>query len=326
MRQATLNYTGVADGRRKKPGSFFVDFFVTSVALILMLSCTFTFVIFKTDGFLVQENNNGNYAVPQVNTYRATTIIDRVVNDNVNVPGAAISSSAAHPGVSVDLSITAQQVLTTLQSHPAYADKAQTLACIYQIIAIDSGMGSNLAIAIMANVLDEGNLGVVEHAFSKYHAHGFRLPSGGTTVQIWDDIEYLKNWNSTSTEKDSNGVKLGSCGFGSIQWSFSRRVNLCNIYMKYQAGSPTIDNNLHIMVEAEMIAMELNPSQSYYNTISSVVSSGASIEDWAEAVCDYYIKPGGWCGKENKMTGVGSACKSRRAHARALYDLLSSVL
>ena len=81
----------------------------------------------------------------------------------------------------------------------------------------------------MANLVAEGNYGIVEYSFSKSHNFGFYLPSGGVKCKTIADINYVKNWTTSNEGSGNSKLKKGSCGFGSVQWSFERRVNFANI-------------------------------------------------------------------------------------------------
>ena len=58
-------------------------------------------------------------------------------------------------------------------------------------------------IGFLANVEAEGNTGVVEHIFSRQHAYGFELPSGGSRIRsiyLKYFVSYLDCWRSASPE------------------------------------------------------------------------------------------------------------------------------
>ena len=81
----------------------------------------------------------------------------------------------------------------------------------------------------MANLVAEGNYDVVEYPFSKAHNFNFSLPSSGSKCKIIADIENDKNWTTSEKVTGNCKCKKGSCCFGSIQWSYERRVNFSNI-------------------------------------------------------------------------------------------------
>lgn len=244
------------------------------------------------------------------------------------------------PGIDLpELDVDAEKVKQILLNSQ-FAPKAESLARAYS--AVKPLYGSNAAIGLMANIWNEGNAGVVEYSFSKYgytHAgatHGFKLPSGGTSIQSIADLHYLKdqNWDTTTkhiTGYDNEGkpkyCSPASCGLGSVQWSFDRRIALVNIYLGLCHTDEDVKNKTILQIgEVQLITNELT-QKSYGATVSSKANaSGGTVQAWAEAFCDYYELPAGWCGKDNRMTGTGSACKTRMGTATEMYNLLASAV
>lgn len=246
------------------------------------------------------------------NLFSHKTHADAIGVWNINPP------SSGGGGGPIILPVEAEKVRQALQG-TEFADKADALAYAYSVV--QPTLGVNAAIGLMANVASEGNFGVVEHAFSVNKPYGFSLPSGGTIVKTMNDVEYLKAWDSTTT---TGSPKKGSCGFGCVQWSYDRRVTLANIYISMSQGS--ITEELKMTAEIQMMATELSPGTGYYNNVSSAANkAGGSPEKWAEAFCDYYEMPGGWCGKNNRMSGTGSGCIARMQVATRLTDILSYI-
>ena len=199
-----------------------------------------------------------------------------------------------------------------------YPEKAKAMAQAYSKVA--PILGTNAAIGLMANIVSEGNYRVVEYAFSSNHAYGFTLPSGGSTIESVADLDYLLAWDSVS--RDGN-PKKGSCGVGSVQWSFDRRIGICNVAKTYMTTDGDCNDINWGIAEAEWMATELAPGSSYYNSVSRAMSSlSDNPEDWAEAMCDYYIRPSGCCGSSSKMTTTGSACQTRRQAATTIASIL----
>ncbi len=208
--------------------------------------------------------------------------------------------------------------------------KAHDLACLWQIMT-DLGYPVNARIGLMANANHEGRHGLVEYAFSTSHAGGFDLPNGNTTVTSIADIEYLGAWDSTSKNKvrDINGKEwsLGSCGFGSVQWSYGRRINYVNICKQVMLTDADITEENWAETERRMYSFELAIGGGYYkDTIAGLSRLGvdpavASASQWAEAFCDKYIRPSGVCA--SSMSGTGSACKERMSTAEEIATILS---
>lgn len=203
--------------------------------------------------------------------------------------------------------------------------KADSLTVAYDV-AIGNGYPINAAIGLMANLIHEGNYGVVEYTFSKSHYFDFYLPSGSTNgkAKTIKDIEYLRDW---TTDKNAGSVKLstytlykGSCGFGSIQWSYTRRVGFAKACLQIMSKDSDVTDTNWAIAEAKYIAQELKTT--YYTSISNAAKKyNNTVEAWAEAFTDYYERP---AGSDGNMSASGTACKTRRATARSLYDYLSS--
>ena len=195
--------------------------------------------------------------------------------------------------------------------------KADSLTVAYDV-AIGNGYSINAAIGLMANLYHEGNYGVVEYAFSTSHNFGFYLPSGSKNgkAKTIADIKYVRDW--TTVSEKINNLNKGSCGFGSIQWSFERRVTFAKVCLEIMKKDSDVTDTNYAIAEAKFISQELK--NKYYKDVSNAAKkAGGSVEAWAEAFTDYYEKPKG---SDGNMSGVGSACRTRRATARALYQYL----
>lgn len=215
-------------------------------------------------------------------------------------------------GTSVTLSADAEKVKELLAEN-GYSSKAEIMAYVYDFI--NPKLGTNAAIGLMANVANEGTLGMVEEKYYSEIKSHMNLTGGKWNRQVTtkSDIEYLRNYDA---EK--------SLGFGAVQWSFGRRVALCDIYLDKLGNSTSVTNEIMMASEAEMICVELSPGTSYYNTVSSKVGTDTA-ENWAEAFCDYYEKPGGWCGKGSQMTNKGTSCQERRKTATSIATILKKL-
>ena len=82
---------------------------------------------------------------------------------------------------------------------------------------------------------------------------------------------------------------------------------------------------MRLLAETKMFGHELTPTSNYYTTVSSKVTNN-TLEEWTEAMVDYYVKPSGCCPSGDKMSGSGTACQERKAVALDIYNVLSSVI
>ena len=211
------------------------------------------------------------------------------------------------------------KVLDALKKSP-WSSKADSLAVAYYVLK-KNGYSNECAIGLMANLVAEGNYGIVEYSFSKNHSFGFCLPSGGAKCKTIADIKYVKNWTTSNEGSGNSKLKKGSCGFGSVQWSFGRRVNFANICLSIMKEDSDVHDGNWSIAEATFITQELEGG--YYNAVqTAALSAGGSVEDWAEAFTDKYEKPRG---ADKDMSGVGIACKTRRKYAREIYDYLNNL-
>ena len=173
----------------------------------------------------------------------------------------------------------------------------------------------------MGNLVAEGNYGIVEYSFSKSHSYGFRLPSGGSKCKTIEDIKYVKNWTTSNKGSELSKVKKGSCGFGSVQWFYERRVNFANVCLSIMKKDSDVHDGNWAIAEATFIAQELKGG--YYSSVkNAAVNAGGSVEAWAEAFTDKYERPSG---ADLNMSGTGIACKTRRKLARDIYDYLNNL-
>ena len=209
------------------------------------------------------------------------------------------------------------KILDILRNSP-WSSKADSLSLAYCLL-LDNNYNPECAIVLMAKILAEGNYGIVEYAFSINHSYNFRLPSGGSKCKTIKDIEYVRDW--TTSDEGSGKLKKGSCGFGSVQWSYMRRVNFANICLAIMKNDPDVNDSNWATAEVTFIIHELK--NGYYNAIKkAALNAGGSLEGWAEAFTDKYEIPSSAAHNMNNMTGSRSACKTRRQCTRKIYDFL----
>lgn len=179
-------------------------------------------------------------------------------------------------------------------------------------------------IGLLANIACEGSPGYVEGAFSKYHQYSFYLPSGGTHIKTLDDVEYLLNWTTSKKDSKKGWASKGSCGVSSVQWSYGRRIEWCNILKDILVSADRTECTEidYHNANKEMFFKELDPSGYYYSKIEKCAKTdGGSVESYAEAICDIYEAPGS---ADLDMSGTGDACKTRRAVAKELWSIFKS--
>ncbi|EDR26917.1 hypothetical protein EDI_327450 [Entamoeba dispar SAW760] len=115
-------------------------------------------------------------------------------------------------------------------------------------------------------------------------------------------------------------LNKGSCGFGSVQWSFKRRVSFAKVCLEVMTKDSDVNDNNWAIAESKFISKELKDS--YYNKVANAAKkAGSTVEAWAEAFTDYYERP---AGSDRNMSAEGNECKKRRGIARSIYDHLKS--
>lgn len=191
--------------------------------------------------------------------------------------------------------------------------KAYALAAAYKAAA--PVYGQNFAIGLMANIQAEGSYGVVEYTFSSsghYHdTHGFSLPSGSTKVKNATDVQYLINESWDTSTKHSYGkgeCSPRSCGFGSIQWSFDRRIGLAK---KYLSCLSVYDDEHMGAVEVAYMMDEF--AGGYHPVVEHC--DGKSPEDCARVICKEYEIP----------KNASAAAEVRAGNATAIKNILSGI-
>lgn len=217
---------------------------------------------------------------------------------------------------SIELSGDAQKVKTILASS-GYSKKADGMAIAYDMCKTIFGTTS-AGIGLMGNMANEGSYGLIEYIYVPQGGGNFKKvtsPYLGTYMhnpaKTIDEIQALKNIGTTP-----------SCGFGSVQWSFGRRVNLCDNCLKYMKSDSDVTSENYAKAECDLLKSELAIGGTYYNSIMRAVNGSTSVRVWAEAFTDYYEICAGYCGSGKRMTGVGSACQTRMNSADDIYNKL----
>lgn len=293
---------------------------------------TYTIVSGDTLSKIAQRYGTTYQELARINGISNPNIIS--VGQKIKVPGGGSSNSSAsitpktnsNPAPQSSNTNTNQiivqakstKLLDTLKYSP-WSSKADSLAVAYYTLR-HNGYSIECAIGLMANLVAEGNYGIVEYAFSQYHNFNFYLPSGGVKCKTIADIQYVRNWSTKSEKPGGSKFNKGSCGFGSVQWSFGRRVNFADICLSIMKNDSDVNDNNWSIAEATFIIEELK--NGYYNNIEKAATkAGGSVEAWAEAFTDVYEKP---TGADLKMNATGSACITRRKNARDLYNYLQN--
>ena len=247
--------------------------------------------------------------VPKPNSY---------INTNTNNNSNSSSNFNNTNPKTINIQVKNTDVLDALRLSPWYP-KAKSLSVAFYVI-LDNKYSVECAIGLMANLVAEGNYGIVEYSFSKNHSYNFYLPSGGVKCKTIKDIEYVRDWPTTNDNTSNSKLKRGSCGFGSVQWSFGRRVNFANMCLSIMKNDSDVNDENWAIAEATFITQELK--NGYYSRVeSAALKAGGSVADWAEAFADKYEIPSG---SDRNMSGTGPACIKRRKNAVEIYNYLKS--
>ena len=226
------------------------------------------------------------------------------------------SNSPQNNPQTITIQVKDTNVLDALKVSP-WSSKAGSLAVAFYVIR-ECKYSVECAIGLMANLVAEGNYGIVEYAFSKSHSFGFSLPSGGYKCKTIKDIEYVRDWTTSNEGSGNSKWKKGSCGFGSVQWSYDRRVNFAKVCLSIMKNDSDVNDANWAIAESTFITQELK--NGYYNSVEkAAINAGGSVEAWAEAFTDKYERP---AGADLKMNATGSECKKRRQFARNIYNYL----
>lgn len=281
--------------------------------------------------FYIKVDENGNKTI-------TIGFTDEIAQEEAEQ--AEEDSGTANPGSDVKLSQDAEAIRYKL-ANSQFAAKADVMALAYQMLH-EAGYPDNACIGMMANINAEGNYGTVEYKFVK--------SGGGELKQVYKDgvatvpAQYVGKYitnpvtklDDIKTLRDIGGGL--SLGFGPIQWSYGRRVGYANKCLEYMASDTDVTQENFAKAVAAFISEECDPAGSYYTAMISGLgkinktADTATCEEWAEAFCDYYEKPGGWCGVEksngkiiadHRMTTKGTACVTRRGFATAIAKVLS---
>lgn len=282
--------------------------------------------------FYIKVDENGNKTI-------TIGFTDEVAQEEAEQ--AAEESGTTDPGSDVKLSQDAEAIRHKL-ANSQFAAKADVMALAYQMLH-EAGYPDNACIGMMANINAEGNYGTVEYKFVKNGGGELKQAynkDGNPTVPTQYVGKYITNpvtkYNDIVTLRDIGGGP--SLGFGPIQWSYGRRVGYANKCLEYMKSDADVTQENFAKAVAAFISEECNPSGSYYTAMIgglgkiNKTADTATCEEWAEAFCDYYEKPGGWCGVEksngkivadHRMTTKGTACVTRRGFATAIAKVLS---
>lgn len=174
-------------------------------------------------------------------------------------------------------------------------------------------------IGLIANIYHEGESGAVEWAFSKRHQYDFKLPSGGDTIQTAEDLRYCKEWTTSNKGSKKNFALKGSLGVSSLQWSYNRRITWLSILEENIGDRDYITEEDLLKTDALMLLSELTPTSDFYRLVTYYAEKkNGDADDYAEAICDFYVVPAGAC---FSMSGEGSACEERMAEANKLWEV-----
>ena len=272
--------------------------------------------------FYIKVDENGNKTI-------TIGFTDEVAQEEAEQ--AAEESGTTDPGSDVKLSQDAESIRHKL-ANSQFAAKADVMALAYQMLH-EAGYPDNACIGMMANINAEGNYGTVEYKFVKNGGGELKqvYKDGVATVPTQFVGKYITNpvtkIDDIKTLRDIGGGP--SLGFGPIQWSYGRRVGYANKCLEYMTSDTDVTQENFAKAVAAFISEECDPAGSYYTSMIgglgkiNKTADTATCEEWAEAFCDYYEKPGGWCGKDNRMTTAGTACVTRRGFATAIAKVLS---
>lgn len=202
--------------------------------------------------------------------------------------------------------------------------KNSLLTCYEQ--GVERGWPLPEICGLMANVNAEGQSGVIEYAFSRYHYFDFYNPSGKDIITTGEDIEYLLSWPSSHPEgvdnhyyngkgPYSNGsggyIQYDSCGVGWIGYSQDTRITYCNNLKNNMSGvDPTPD---------ELVATDTQMLYDYYFTVEwpkiHPACADLNAYDCAYKQCVDGIRPA-----NKKAEGV-----TRGNWAQDIYDAINSL-
>lgn len=223
---------------------------------------------------------------------------EMLVGERLNESGSIINGVGQ--GVSLNqyyssgkLDASSSKVYSSLDSSVLFKNKASVMSIVYDAL-MESYGDVNLAVGVMANVYAEGSFGIVEYKYSKNHTPPWDATrwsgtsSGIYKIQNKGDIEYLKSLGSNC-----------SVGVGMIQWSFGRRVNLCNKYLGYLADEQSLPfepyangiltDEFLMYVEVQCMLEEL--SSTSYSSVVQACLNASSVEECADIICRKYEAP-----------------------------------
>ena len=238
-------------------------------------------------------------------------------NMNLGLPWNEVKAHMKHTGLAIwreggpdnggntgggggDRPVGNLEVYNKLAADPRYSSKATAMALAYTY-AVDK-YGENFAIGLMANILAEGDSGLVEGMWT-YSSGGDSKVKSNCSCNGSSGKYVYWYWNQAScavhslaytyidSESDidtlltiPNGV--AGIGVGSVQWSGGRRVGLLNLY-KQKGVTFSKDELLEIEVEYTMMEF----AGDYYKVV--MACSGKSAAECGSIICSQYEKPAG---------------------------------
>ena len=224
----------------------------------------------------------------------------------VNGVGQGVNLNRYYTNGKLDTS--SSKVYNLLASSDSFKNKASVLAIVYDTL-MEKYDNVNFTVGVMANVYAEGSFGIVEYKYSRGHSAPWDSSrwsgssSGNCKIQTKGDIEYLQSLG-------------GGCsvGVGMIQWSFGRRVNLCNRYLAYLSNTQelpfepysngTLSDEFLMYVEVQFMLEELD-SASYSNMVQACLDA-SSVEQCADIVCRQYEAPDNVTEKSAMRQGIAT--------------------
>lgn len=171
----------------------------------------------------------------------------------------------------------------------SYKEYSKTFTEVYKAFKSQGDLATVAMMAIVKNAPYEP--GYVEPAFSEDNIFGFELPSGESTIQNLEDIEYLREWDSKTVKygvMDGKQYMKGSCPIGMLGWTFDRRVNLCNKY--FEVMETDEDVTPENLMKAEILFMR-DEFKSYCSSVMRAAKKQTTMSNAAKHLMEKYVKP-----------------------------------
>lgn len=196
----------------------FIRYCITVVSCILICGAGFLFLMFNTNTiFSVNEDSivKQHSPVRRVNVSTVISTIEENVANNDNSDEVTNNDEPPvnpnTPGVVPDLTDT---VVYTKLNDSGYASKAYALSCVYK--AVNEKYGHDAAVGIMANIWNEGNLGLVQYGASVDNWNGDGAPA---TCTYTAPLHVSSSANVAAVRALGNKTK-NSIGVGICQWTY----------------------------------------------------------------------------------------------------------